>query len=85
MPTRSECSKSCQVSSTILIVSAYEKEEAVNRGTMHFATSMNDVLDLISSKSTCGQWSGIKRPPSSASPCINTVEKSLPESFPLVE
>ena len=52
---RSWCSKSCQVDSTILNVSSREKDEDVNKGTMHFAISTNDVLDLISSKSTCGQ------------------------------
>ena len=69
----------------MLIVSSKEKDDDVNNGTMHLAISINDVLDLISSKSTLGQESGIKRPPSSARPCIKIEAKSLLESFPLVE
>ena len=82
---RSLCSKSCQADSTILVVSSWVKDDVVNNGTIHLAISTNDVLDLISSKSTSGQKSGIKRPPSSAKPCIKIDAKSLLESLPLVE
>jgi hypothetical protein len=52
---------------------------------MHLAISINDDCDLICSKSTWGQWSGMNRPPSSARPCIKIDAKSLSESLPLVE
>ena len=52
---RSLCSKSCQADSTILIVSSWVKDDVVNNGTIHLAISTNDVLDLMSSKSTSGQ------------------------------
>ena len=84
MEAKFSLEKSCQVSSSNSKTSSSEKEDFVNKGTIHLATSIKLSRVFIFSMSTCGQTSGINKPPSAAKPCIRTSSNVLLWSIPLV-
>ena len=77
MAAKFSLEKSCQVSSSSANTSSSEKDDFVNKGTIHLATSIKLSRVFIRSRSTCGHESGINKPPSAAKPCIRTSSNVL--------